>query len=84
MKYLKCIEKFVTGKAVFCGIDVHKHHWDLCFFSDGDVVERIKIPSEVERLASHTSRPVGFNLFTRPVFLVFTCTVVWLNWGMVA
>jgi transposase len=56
MKYLKCIEKFVVGKAVFCGIDVHKHHWDLCYFSDGDVVERIKIPSEVERLTSHTDR----------------------------
>jgi transposase len=56
MKTLKCIEKFVSGKAVFCGIDVHKHHWDICYFSDGTVVERIKIPSEFERLTSHTER----------------------------
>jgi len=56
MKYVKGIEKFVENKTVFCGIDVHKEHWNLCFFSDGMVLERILLPVQLNRLIGHTAR----------------------------
>jgi transposase len=59
MQQMKCIEKFVSGKAVFCGIDVHKHHWDVCYFCDGMTVEKIKIEADFEKLVSHTKRLYG-------------------------
>jgi len=46
MIYTKDIETFVKNKAVFCGIDVHKHHWNLCFISDGIVIEKTKMTSD--------------------------------------
>ena len=56
MKTLKSIENFVANKTVFCGIDVHKSHWNLCYFCDGIVIEKMQIPSESEALISHTAR----------------------------
>ena len=43
MNYLKDIKTFVASKHVFCGIDVHYSHWNLCFICDGEVVEKIRI-----------------------------------------
>ena len=54
MNYLKDIEKFVANKMVFCGIDIHKHHWNLCYFCDGMIIEKIQIPSDFNRLLNHT------------------------------
>jgi transposase len=54
MKYFKCIDKFVENKMVFCGIDIHKHHWNLCYYSDGEVVEKLRINGLSKRLLGHT------------------------------
>ena len=54
MKYLKGIEKFVENKEVFCGMDIHKHHWNLCYFCQGEVVEKIRIDGTTMKLLSHT------------------------------
>jgi len=43
MSRIKDIKNFVMGKAVFCGIDVHKNHWNLCFICDGDIMQKIRI-----------------------------------------
>ncbi len=43
MRYFKDIEKFIKGKTVFVGIDVHHNHWSLCFYSDGEILEKMKI-----------------------------------------
>jgi transposase len=56
MKYLKNIEKFVENKTVFCGMDIHKEHWNLCFFSDGMVIEKLQMPAQFNRLVDHTRR----------------------------
>jgi len=90
MKQLKCIEKFVQGKAVFCGIDVHAKQWDLCFFCEGEVVEKLVIPGSFDRLKSHTECRYkgacsvhfvyeagfsGFWLYRRLTALGHRCTV---------
>ena len=54
MKYLKGIKKFVENKTVFCGIDIHKKHWNLCYFCEGEVVEKLHIPGEFQTLIRHT------------------------------
>jgi transposase len=54
MKYLENTEKFVTRKTVFCGIDIHKGHWNLSYFCDGAVVENLRISPNVSRLLKHT------------------------------
>lgn len=59
MRYLKDIEKFVDNKEVFCGIDVHKHHWDLCYYCSGEVLERLRLSSSVDVVLSHTNRYYG-------------------------
>lgn len=46
MKYVKDIKKFVNGKHVFCGIDVHFTDWVVCFLCDGLVVEKIRISGD--------------------------------------
>lgn len=56
MKYLKCIEKFVTNKMVFCGIDIHKRDYNLCYICDGEVVEKLRINADYKSLLSHTER----------------------------
>jgi len=53
MRYYKDIKRFVKGKAVFVGIDVHIKSWDLCFFSDGEVLEKVNI---------HANYPILLNL----------------------
>jgi len=50
MRYFKNTEEFVFGKAVFCGIDVHKKDWIVCFVCDGEVVEKQRIPADFNRL----------------------------------
>jgi len=54
MKYLKCIEKFVENKMVFCGIDIHKDYWILCYFCDGEVVEKLRINGVFKLVLRHT------------------------------
>ena len=46
MKYFKDIKKFVEDKMVFCGIDMHKSHWNRCYFCDGEVVEKHNIQGD--------------------------------------
>ena len=43
MQYFKDSKKFVEGKVVFCGIDVHRTHWIVCFYCDGEVVEKMRL-----------------------------------------
>ena len=43
MQYFKDSRKFVEGKLVFCGIDVHRTHWIVCFYCDGEVVEKMRL-----------------------------------------
>jgi transposase len=43
MQYYKDIENFVKGKKVFCGVDVHLKFWIICFYCDGEVVEKSRI-----------------------------------------
>ena len=56
MNYLKDIKTFVTSKQVFCGIDIHYSHWNLCFVCDGEVVEKIRIPNNYESLMIRLSK----------------------------
>ena len=42
MRYYKDIASFVNGKVVFVGIDVHNAFWLLCFYCDGEVLEKVK------------------------------------------
>lgn len=56
MKYFKDITLFVTNKAVFCGIDIHLKSWNLCFFCDGQIVEKTSIIGDFKNLSSHVSR----------------------------
>ena len=46
MRYYKDINNFVQDKTVFIGIDIHHHSWSLCFFSEGEVLEKMKIHSK--------------------------------------
>jgi len=56
MQYLKDIEKFVNGKTVFCGIDVHLNSWDCCFHCDGEVIERLRIPGNYPSLEAQLKK----------------------------
>lgn len=56
MKTLENIEKFVTSKVIFCGIDIHKYHWVLCYFCDGLIIEKVTIDSDYKLLLRHTER----------------------------
>lgn len=90
MKYLKGIEKFVENKEVFCGIDIHKHHWNLCYFCAGEVVEKIRIDGTSMKLLSHTENMYstahtlhfvyeagfsGFYLYRKLVDAGYRCTI---------
>jgi transposase len=68
MKYLKDIEKFVENKVVFCGIDVHERDNQLCYFCDGEVLERVVVGSEAERIISHTRKTYGNAKLVRFVY----------------
>jgi len=50
MKLYKDIKSFVKGKKVFCGIDIHKKNWSVCFVCDGEVVQTGSIPSAYGKL----------------------------------
>jgi transposase len=56
MKYLKDINKFIENKMVFCGIDIHKTQWNLCYFCDGEVLEKFPIQNNFEQLTGHTEK----------------------------
>jgi len=56
MKSFEDIKNFVASKMVYCGIDIHKHHWNLCFFCDGIIVEKLTIDSDFHLLLRHTQR----------------------------
>ena len=56
MKYLKDIEKFINDKTVFCGIDIHKRHWDLCFYCDNHPLERLRIPGHYTALEARLKK----------------------------
>ena len=56
MEYFKDIKTFVTSKHVFCGIDIHFGHWNLCFVCDGEVVEKTKIPNSYKTLKMRLSK----------------------------
>jgi transposase len=50
MEYLKDIKTFIASKHVFCGIDIHFGHWNLCFVCDGEVIEKFRIPNNYDTL----------------------------------
>ena len=56
MEYFKDIKTFVASKHVFCGIDIHFGHWNLCFVCDGEVVEKTRIPNSYETLNMRLSK----------------------------
>jgi len=56
MEYLKDIKTFIASKHVFCGIDIHFKHWNLCFICDGEVIEKIRIRNEYELLTMKLRR----------------------------
>lgn len=60
MKYLKDIERFIENKEVFCGVDVHKHHLDLCYYCTGEVLERLRLSNSIDVVLSHTRRYYHF------------------------
>jgi transposase len=68
MKYLKDIEKFVENKNVFCGIDIHEAHWNLCYFCNGEVVEKHRIQGDFEQLNRHTRSLYGNASLVRFVY----------------
>ena len=89
MDYFKDIKNFVASKHVFCGIDIHFAHWNLCFVCDGEVVEKIRISNSYETLKmrlSHYSQArkisivyeagfSGFWLYRRLISDNYDCTV---------
>lgn len=90
MQYLKSIEKFVTNKTVFCGIDIHKERWNLCYLSDGEVLETTVIEGEADQLIRHTQRKYltakkvhfvyeagfsGFYLYRDLIVKGYQCTI---------
>jgi transposase len=56
MQTVKDIEKFVNNKVVFCGVDVHKKNWNLCFYCDGQVIEKCCIQGNWTILIRHAKR----------------------------
>ena len=56
MKQFKDIKIIVTNKQVFCGIDIHLNRWNLCFFSDGQVIEKLSISGNSQNLIAHAKR----------------------------
>ena len=46
MKRFKNIESFIEGKAVFCGIDVHKKFWLVCIYCDNQIIEERRFKAD--------------------------------------
>jgi len=59
MIYFKNIKNYVKNKKVFCGIDIHNYHWNLCYICDGEVMEKIRIIGDWKKLKSHTEQLYG-------------------------
>jgi len=68
MKYLKDIERFVENKVVFCGIDVHESDNKLCYYCDGEVLEKTVVGSEAERIMNHTRKTYSKSKGVRFVY----------------
>lgn len=56
MRYLNHVSEFVAQKTVFCGIDIHHKHWNVCVLCDGEVVEEIRIDGSLIRLLNFLKR----------------------------
>jgi transposase len=56
MQYFKDSTTFVKGKQVFCGIDIHQKHWNVCLLCDGEVLERMRIPASYPQLLAILKR----------------------------
>jgi transposase len=67
MQYYKDIEKFYKGKKVFCGIDVHLKFWVVCFYCDGEVMEKSRIDFGYPQLLDRLKR---YNV-SREIRLVY-------------
>ena len=50
MRYFNNVSDFVAQKNVFCGIDMHLKHWNVCVLCDGEVVEEVRIDGNIIRL----------------------------------
>src|SRR5574341_1352591 len=50
MRYFTDVAAFVAGKLVFCGIDMHFKHWDVCLLCDGEIVETVRISGDFIKL----------------------------------
>lgn len=50
MRYFKDVSEFITQKIVFCGIDMHLKHWNVCVLCDGEVIEEVRIDGDIIRL----------------------------------
>ncbi len=50
MRYFNNVSEFVAQKTVFCGIDMHLKHWNVCVLCDGEVVEEVRIDGSIIRL----------------------------------
>ena len=89
MQYYKDIENFVKGKKVFCGIDVHLKFWILCFYCDGEIVERSRIDFGYFQLLTLLSRYedcremrivyeagfIGFSLYRKLMAAGYNCII---------
>lgn len=62
MQYYKDIENFVKGKKVFCGIDMHLKFWVICFYCDGEVLEKSRIDFGYSGLLARLKRYRGARL----------------------
>ena len=56
MKVYKNVSEFVSAKQVFCGIDVDKNYWVLCFICDGEVVEECRMLAIYKNLSAHLQK----------------------------
>ena len=61
MQYFKSTKKYVEDKMVFCGIDIHKQYWSLCYSCDGEAVEKLSIHGNFKSLIRH--RDIFFLFF---------------------
>lgn len=89
MQCFKDMQGFAFSKAVFCGIDMHHKHWNLCFYCDGQAIEKTRIDGDFSRLRKvlesySTARQIhvvyeagfcGFWLYRQLLAHGYLCTV---------
>jgi transposase len=56
MHYFEDRKNFVKGKKVFCGIDIHLNFWIVCFYCDGEVLEKSRIEHGYPQLLALLNR----------------------------